>query len=109
MSGGLHSCDFRNTKKPNVRVDRPRRAKANQRSGQTRCWAAPRSSLGQVHLRQYRTPQETVGIREGFRDLEVVVALGDEELHGLARCLHPSSEIPLLPFKLCPLQCAVAV
>ena len=59
----------------------------------TRCWTARGSSLRQVHLRQNRTPQETVGIGERLRDLKVVVTFADEELHGFACCLQCGSEV----------------
>ena len=55
--------------------------------------AALGSSLGQVHLRHHRATQETVGISERLGDLEVVVAFGDEDLHGFACCLHRRSEV----------------
>jgi hypothetical protein len=59
----------------------------------TRCRAPLRSSLGQVHLREHRTPQQTVGIGECLQDLEVVVTLADEELHGFTCGLHRHSEV----------------
>jgi hypothetical protein len=71
----------------------------SQHSQFGRSWSIGLSS-GQVHLCEHRAPQETVRIREGLDDLEVVVALADEELHGLAGCLHRRGEVARLALEL---------
>src|SRR5215470_2739006 len=65
------------------------------------------SSWKEVHLRQYRTPEDTVRIGQRLGDLEVVVALGDEELYGFACRLHGRREVAGLALELRRLERAV--
>src|SRR5947207_3323126 len=62
----------------------------------SRSRAASRGRSSQLHLRQHRAAQETVRVGDRLGNLEVVVALADEDLDGFARGLHRRREVARL-------------
>src|SRR5436309_14700009 len=77
-----------------------------KKQGQT--WTDPIfSSVSPQHLRQHRAAEMAVGIAERLGDLEVVVALGDDELDALAGFLERLGEVARLALELGRLDRAV--
>ena len=66
-----------------------------------------RISFGELHLLEHRAAQEAVGLAERLDDLEVVVALADQELHRLAGRRHGRGEVARLALELRRLERAV--
>ena len=64
--------------------------------------------LDELHLLERRAAQYAVRVGERFRHLEVVVALGDDELDGFAGRPHGRREVPGLPLELGRIERAVA-
>src|SRR5437773_2396405 len=65
------------------------------------------SSSSEAHLLQDRAAKEAVRIGQRFDDLEVVVAIGDEELHRFACRLHCRGEVARLTLEFRSLERAV--
>src|SRR3954464_8667326 len=63
--------------------------------------------LPEAHLREHGAAREAVGTGQGFRHLEVVVAVADEELHRLARGLQRGGEVTRLALELRRLERAI--
>src|SRR5437867_5147436 len=70
-------------------------------------YACVASGLREIHLLERRAAEKPVRARERFVDLEVVVALRDDKLHGLAGGLHRRREIARLALELRRLERAV--
>src|SRR5882672_11856300 len=67
----------------------------------------PSRGSAELHLLEHRPAEQAVGTGEGLEDLEMVVALGDEQLRGLARGFHRGGEIARLALELGRLERAV--
>src|SRR5262245_39057853 len=58
--------------------------------------ARTRSHWAKLHLLQYCSAEQAIGIGELFPNLEMVVAFHDGKCHGLGRCCDRGGEIPAL-------------
>src|SRR5262249_22382434 len=70
-------------------------------------WARPTSCWAKLHLLQYCSAEQAIGIGELLHHLKVVIALHDREADRLAGGLHGSVEIAALALEFRRLQCAV--
>jgi hypothetical protein len=62
----------------------------------------------ELHLLERGTAEEAIGIAEGFRQFEMVVSFGDDELHGFACGFDRRGELAGLALKLRRLEGSVS-